>query len=738
LASDDCDILFVADARFPGGTSAALASEIEAAWKAGFRSALLHVNGPVLKRPHPFHPAIRAAIDAGKVKWADPARRMAARLMIVHHPMLFTSPPAERMMVRAERAVIVAHHPPVDGLRALQYDIRRQVDTIEAAFGVRPEVAPVGPNVRTRFHAVPTDGVRLTESDWHNLIDLDAWPVRPFRAFGDPIVIGRHSRPDPLKWPERPEDVYAAWPRSEKFRVRVLGAGPFLHDLLGGLPANWDSLAFGSVAPASFLAELDAYVYFHSSAWVEAFGRNVLEALATGLAVILPPSFKPLFREAAIYGEPADVQDILQELRDNPAGLRIQCERARAAVRERFSLDRFAERLARLYGLKPSLPAAKVAARSSPRGQRTVLFVSSNGIGIGHLTRQMAVARRLPLWLRPVFFTLSRAAGLARENGYLVEHTAFHRTYAASPERWNAIFAEELHEALLFHRPALLVFDGNVPYDGLLDAMAMVPELRRIWIRRAMWREHHGGVLDRAAGFDAVVEPGELAGEEDTGPTRAVRDGVHLADPVLMLRPVERLPRAEARAALAIDGPRLVVALQLGGGNNFDFAPIRHALLTHLAGREDVEVIELRSPVAEGEETPLIGPGHRTLRLYPAFRYSTAFDVMVSAAGYNSFHESILGAVPTLFVPNEAEEMDRQAARARYADRTGLGRFLSPRDIYSAGARLDEILDWRTRAEIKERCQRVFAGDGAAEIARFVEETIYGVRLTPPAVPLLD
>ena len=88
--------------------------------------------------------------------------------------------------------------------------------------------------------------------------------------------------------------------------------------------------------------------------------------------------------------------------------------------------------------------------------------------------------------------------------------------------------------------------------------------------------------------------------------------------------------------------------------------------------------------------------------------HSAAFDLGVSAAGYNSFHENILGGVPTLFVPNEAEEMDLQAVRARYADRNGLGLFLSARDVYGAGDKLDEILDWRTRAEMRERCRRDF------------------------------
>jgi len=44
------DILFVADVRFEGGTSTALAVEIRAAARAGFKTGLLAVKGPLLRR----------------------------------------------------------------------------------------------------------------------------------------------------------------------------------------------------------------------------------------------------------------------------------------------------------------------------------------------------------------------------------------------------------------------------------------------------------------------------------------------------------------------------------------------------------------------------------------------------------------------------------------------------------------------------------------------------------------
>jgi UDP:flavonoid glycosyltransferase YjiC (YdhE family) len=726
VASDDFDIVFVADARFSGGTSTALATEIRAAAKAGIRSALLHVRGPVLRRPYAFHPELRAAIDAGEVAWADPARRIECRAVIVHHPTLFPKPLAQRLNIRASHAVLVAHHPPFNGEGKREYDVEKQIDSIAQSFGIRPSVAPVGPAVRAQFANMP--GVPLTRSDWYNLIDREEWPARPFRTFGSPIVIGRHSRPDPLKWPDTREEILAAYPDTADFHVRALGCDGFLEKLLGGItPRNWECLPFGAESPQEFLRSLDAYVYFHSAKWVEAFGRGPLEAFATGLPVVLPEHFRPLFGDAAIYGEPKDIPEILNRLRDDPVDLKEQRDKGLAMVRDKFSADLFAPRVRDLFGIETRTKPR--AANTVYRTQRSVMFVSSNGVGLGHLTRQMAVARRLPASMTPIFFTLSRAASLVRDAGYLVEHAMFHRYAQTDPNLWNPVFAEELAEALLFHKPAALVFDGNVPYSGLLQAMATRPDMKSIWIRRAMWRHHHKNVLPRADKFDAIVEPGELAGADDDGPTAATRRSVLLADPVIMIRPEDRLPREEARRALGVNDGKLLVAFQVGSGNNFDFGPIRHALLTALVARRDVEVIEIVSPITERAE-PLerFAESHRIVSLFPSFRLSNAFDCAVSAAGYNSFHENVLGGVPTLFVPNEAEEMDKQATRAQFADRNNLARWISARDIYATRDKTEELLDPDVRAGIREACANLTPGDGAGQIARFIEETTLAIR----------
>ena len=48
------------------------------------------------------------------------------------------------------------------------------------------------------------------------------------------------------------------------------------------------------------------------------------------------------------------------------------------------------------------------------------------------------------------------------------------------------------------------------------------------------------------------------------------------------------------------------------------------------------------------------------VRDFPLSRRFRAFDLAVSAAGYNSFHELLRFGVPTLFIPNQDTALDDQ------------------------------------------------------------------------------
>jgi hypothetical protein len=720
------DILFIADVRFEGGTSTALAVEIRAAAGAGLKTGLLAVKGPLLGHPFPMHPDLRALIDGGATERIDPDMRVEADVVLLHHPTIMSNRFTRPIGIRAKRLVMILHHPMVDRFGKVQYDLGRVVRNCYSAFGLAVQLAPVSAVVRQALPRLLPQGAALLPEDWTNLIDLDEWPPRPVGPPHDPVIIGRHARPDKLKWPSSTTDALRIYPSDgSRYNVRILGGDSFLEELYGPLPANWELLPFAWTGIAEFLRGLDFYVYYHSDSWSEAFGRTILEALAVGLVTILPAHFQPLFGDAAIYAAPRDVERTIGKFVADPEAYARQSALARDFVAQHHSAALLPQRLARLFDIpKPRESTLARASMIQPLPIRQVLFASTNGIGIGHLAQQMAVAQRLPEGLKPVFATMSYAMKIASDEGYHAHFLTYHRSIDATPEDWNDVLAEELFDLITHLRPAVFAYDATAVFDGVTAALAMDHNLFSIWVRRPMWREAHRPFLEMADAFDAVIEPGELADEFDHGPTRDMRKKILLVPPVLLLGPNERLERNAARKFLDIPDGMTVVALQLGSGSNFDMRGVRSAVLKALLERPDTLVLDIRSPIrADFEPDEPVDPRHRIVELFPSFRYSRAFDAAVVAPGYNTFHENILGAIPTLFVPNEADEMDLQLNRARWAELGGLGLLMRrEHDLAHVDSFIERLLDPTERDSMAARCNAIPWTNGADVIARYIED----------------
>lgn len=722
--SQHYDILFVADPRFEGGSSTAMCVEMRTAIRQGFSCGLMMVRGPILRHPLQVHPEIRALLDAGVLERADPGVTTQARVVLIHHPNVLDNFFQPRPNVITDKVVVVLHHPVRDRTGRVHYTIENVAAHGRAAFGCAVILAPVSAVVRAGLPmSLPRD-VTLLDSNWTNLIELPDWPARPAHVPGPVAVIGRHSRPDARKWPNRVEDMLAAYPDQPDLIIRILGGGDFLDELYPKRPSNWEVLPFAHGGVAAFLAGLDFYVYYHSDEWLEAFGRTILEAICTGLVVILPPEFEVLFGESAVYGQFADVAGKIQYYRNNPEAYAAQCETARRYAEHHFGSDQMISRLAALGVDLGSTSKRTTSVTRPPLPVRNILFVSSNGIGTGHLTRQLAIANRLPEGLRPAFFTMSYAKKIASEAGYFTEFFPHHRATGADPAQWNTDLAEALLEMIVHLRPSILVYDATAVFQGVLTALHTYRDAFSIWIRRPMWQESHAGFLNGIDHFDAVIEPGELAAEFDHGPTVAQRDQVLRVGPVLHTLPNERLPRLQARADLGMPADATVIALQLGSGNNFNMGPTRRHFLNGLLQQSGVIVFEMRSPIRRGEalDAPL-SDRHIIRELQPSYRYSNAFDAAVSAAGYNAFHENVLGAIPTVFVPNEGAEMDLQINRCLWADLTGCG-WLYRRNL--DGPRIGEfvgrLLDKDLRHAVTQRCRSIRWNTGAQQIARYIED----------------
>jgi UDP:flavonoid glycosyltransferase YjiC (YdhE family) len=343
-----------------------------------------------------------------------------------------------------------------------------------------------------------------------------------------------------------------------------------------------------------------------------------------------------------------------------------------------------------------------------------VLFVTSNGTGLGHLTRSMAIARRLPGDLEPLVLTLSAAAPVVAEQGFPTEYVAsYSQPGAGSDWRWSRRLRGRLRAAIAEARPRILVFDGAHPYQALIDSFKGVRGMRTVWCRRPLWQPGSNvGALGRTPFFNQVLEPGELAEGEDRGPTVERRAEAHVVDPIVFCEDDELLPRAEAERELGLEPGRTNVLVQLGQGAEVSGALER--CLAHLAGREDVQVAALSSAIA-GLLTVPDGVVH-VHSTYPISRCYAAFDAAVSAAGYNAYHELIRFGVPSAFLPMR-RETDDQPARARFAEQHGIGRGLAGPDDPELERALEDLLDPARREGMRALLAEARQENGAGQAA---------------------
>ncbi|WP_026876274.1 glycosyltransferase [Jiangella gansuensis] len=713
----EVDVLDVSDLRFPGGTSHSVAEEITAQARAGYSTGLISLNGPLVAKVTPVNRLIRRAVEAGRARLFVGPAPVRAKVVVVRHPAVLQHAADQLPPVDADHVVIVANAAPYDIDGHEHYRPEAVHDIARHRFGREPLWAPIGPLVRDSIAGrVPAH--TLTDSDWVNIIDVDAWATqRPAGTRpGDRPVVGRHSRSSPQKWPADAATLRAVYPVDGSWTVRVLGgAGPAEH-LLGELPDSWEVLEFGALPPRDFLASLDFFVYFHNPRWVEAFGRTILEALATGVPAVLPPHFERVFGDAAVYAEPDQVRGVIDALYADRAAYDAQVERARGAARSRFGHEAHVERLHRLIGppsgapIGTTAPAAAAAAASTAATPRA-LFVSSNGAGMGHLTRLLAYAQRSVPALEPHFFSLSQAAPVVGNFGHPYEYLPSATATGLEPARWHKYFAARLSATIERIRPSVVVFDGTWPYEGITLVRSAFPEVRWVWSRRGMWRAgKNREQLAKAAWFDVVIEPGELAAPADHGVTTTAT--AHRVGPVTVLDRDDLGSKAESRAALGLDPSVPLALVSLGAGNINDTSGDLGAVVAALRDL-GVEVCVTKPEIATQQGR--VDDVH-VVREFPLSRRYHAFDLAVSATGYNSFHELLRFGLPTLFVPNHSTALDDQEARAHYAAQQGWAHSLDVVTVDQAKPLLADLLD--RGEQMVKRVADADPGNGAAEAAR--------------------
>lgn len=343
------DALVVADARFAGGSTAALVADVIAMSRLGMRIGLLFVRSGYLDDSRdPANPKALALADLAGVELLAPNKAARGRVAFLHHPLVFSRGIEETAELAADRAIMIAHHPPFRPDGSVEYNPLDAVRRARAALGLSCLIAPISGLVRGQIAAF-APLVRQTSIDWPNTFDISDWVSTraPFSEAGQ-VTIGRHGRANALKFPESAAEIDAALPAGDDIHVRVLGCP--VEDLAakGAHPERWETLAFGKVPVPEFLNSLDIFVYHFHTRWTEAFGRTVVEAGLCERPLVLDPRLRQTFGDIATYCTPAEVKAAVMQLAGNPKDARERAKRARRTLAAQYASETVGNRIERI------------------------------------------------------------------------------------------------------------------------------------------------------------------------------------------------------------------------------------------------------------------------------------------------------------------------------------------------------------------------------------------------------
>ena len=350
-------------------------------------------------------------------------------------------------------------------------------------------------------------------------------------------------------------------------------------------------------------------------------------------------------------------------------------------------------------------------------GPPTVVLATTNGTGMGHLSRQLALALASLGGMNPVLFSMSSAVPVTGAFDMRAEWCPGPTRGQVPKLRWDAYVCDRITALLEETGASAFVFDGVFPYDGVLRAIRRNPHVPFIWSRRGMWKSGAGrrGLRYRRL-FAAVLEPGDLASGGDIGRTAELDDARKVA-PVTLVSNVPQLNREEARTALGLDPSRQTLLITLGSSKRSDLHAAYGTSVTRFR-EAGWQIVVTTAPLAAGGPADPGGP--TLISVFPLVKYLKAFDAAVSASGYNAAHELLYSLTPTLLVPNPAPQLDDQRTRARVLAGIGLALAADPERPAEFTGAIDRLLDVRVRDRLVAACSELPPTTGATQAARFV------------------
>jgi predicted glycosyltransferase len=357
-----------------------------------------------------------------------------------------------------------------------------------------------------------------------------------------------------------------------------------------------------------------------------------------------------------------------------------------------------------------------------------ILFYAVNGLGLGHVTRLIAIAREIKS-LRGdaeiLFLTSSEADSVIYEEGFPAI-----KVPSKNIARESGL-AARIHVRLL-QETAWSVFSSFNPHITVVDtfplgfAYELDPVLKWrtskfVFVYRQ--RREEKTLLKRFQSalneYELVIVPHE---KQDFGIMLPRKVKAVFAGKIIIRGKKDLLPAARVKESYNLPMDKKCVLITLGGGGQEGLEEVINRILDVCAGLPDIHPV-----VAYGSLMRSINTHNNCTvirRYFPLCELYHAFDYMIAGCGYNTVNELLYFNKPALFLPFE-RQVDDQERRARDIRKAGLGLTANPADTVDIRAQFTKLLDENVYAQVKKNLKKRRFKNNARRSARAILKLIY-------------
>lgn len=332
LVHDMPRVAYVVDPRFPGGTSSAVAAELEAILN--LAKIEVHAIETEMFSHRSVAPQLREVLLRLDIPLRWNSVEIAADIIVFQNPscLKFQTEMLPRLIAR--HLIVVTHENFLRPGGAPAFDVSKCLSIIASnSLVLKRSLAPVSNYNRTtvREWVKRTSDLQcwaILPENWFNVCEFEM--VKPTSAPKDRR--GRLSRPGFEKFPSF-DVMKVCFPETAQSNV-ILGADNFLH--MAEVPGHWTLHPFRTLSVDQFFDQIDFFVYYTANTWRESFGRVIAEAIAAGKIVITDVQTAETFESAVIGADVEEVDKIIADYISDPARYRAEVESAQAKL-NRFS-----------------------------------------------------------------------------------------------------------------------------------------------------------------------------------------------------------------------------------------------------------------------------------------------------------------------------------------------------------------------------------------------------------------